>query len=134
MNIVVTGATSFIGASMVRRLLMEDNHVYAVIRPGSSNKKVLDDVIEESRGRMQDGQKTGSVDIIESELGHLDEIDRLIPEKCQIFFHFGWDGAGSNNRKNGDVQQKNAVYGLKALEGARKLGCRRLQVSGYNAQ
>ncbi len=134
MNIVVTGATSFIGASMVRRLLMEDNHVYAVIRPGSSNKKVLDDVIEESRGRMQDGQKTGSVDIIESELGHLDEIDRLIPEKCQIFFHFGWDGAGSNNRKNGDVQQKNAVYGLKALEGARKLGCRRFLFSGSQAE
>lgn len=134
MNIVVTGATSFIGASMVRRLLKEGCHVYAVIRPGSSNKKVLDDVIEEAERQTGSGQKAGKADIIESELSRLDQINQNISEPCQIFFHFGWDGAGSNNRKNGDVQQRNAVYGMKALEGARKLGCRRFLFSGSQAE
>ncbi len=129
MNIVVTGATSFIGASMVRRLLTEGHHIYAVIRPGSSNKKVLDEVIEKAKE-----EKAGQTDIVELELNRLDEIDKVIPERCQIYFHFGWDGAGSNNRKNADVQQKNAVYGLRALEGARKLGCRRFLFSGSQAE
>lgn len=129
LNIVVTGATSFIGASMVRRLLKEDHHIYAVIRPGSSNKKVLDEVIKEAEGR-----GAGRTDIIELELSCLDKIDQMISEPCQIYFHFGWDGAGSNNRANADVQQKNGVYGMKALEGARKLGCRRFLFSGSQAE
>lgn len=134
MNAVVTGATSFIGASMIRRLLKEDCHIYAVIRPGSSNKKVLDEVIEENEREKQNGKQTGRIDVIELELSHLDQIDRMISEPCQIYFHFGWDGAGSSNRKNADIQQKNAVYGLNALEGAKKLGCHRFLFSGSQAE
>lgn len=51
-----------------------------------------------------------------------------------MYFHFGWDGSGSENRKNPKVQGKNALDGMKALEGARKLGCKRFLFSGSQAE
>lgn len=33
MRAVVTGATSFLGAALIRRLLEEGHQVYAVVRP-----------------------------------------------------------------------------------------------------
>ena len=41
MRAVVTGATSFLGAALIRRLLEEGHQVYAVVRPHSANRKVL---------------------------------------------------------------------------------------------
>ena len=132
MNAVVTGATSFLGASMVKWLSKEKCHVYAVIRPGSLNRKVLDLAIEKAKELA--GEDAGRVDIVELELDRLDQIGQYIFEECQVFYHFGWEGAGSDNRKNGQVQQKNAVDGLKALEGARQLGCHRFLFSGSQAE
>ena len=132
MNAVVTGATSFLGASMVKWLLKDKCHVYAVIRPGSLNRKVLDLAIEKAKELA--GEDAGRVDIVELELDRLDQIGQYIFEECQVFYHFGWEGAGSDNRKNGQVQQKNAVDGLKALEGARQLGCHRFLFSGSQAE
>lgn len=42
MNIVVTGATSFIGAPMVDKLIGMGHDVYAVVRPASKNIARLD--------------------------------------------------------------------------------------------
>lgn len=122
MNLVVTGATSFLGAALIKELLKEGHQVYAVVRPGSLNRKALDSV-------MSDGLR-----IVELELGQLDRIEEYIPVPCQVFFHFGWDGSGSENRKKVEVQQKNVCDGVKALEGARHLGCRRFLFSGSQAE
>ena len=37
MNLVVTGATSFLGAPMVEYCLKQGHQVFAVVRPGSKN-------------------------------------------------------------------------------------------------
>ena len=39
MNIVVTGATSFLGAALCKELVSRGHQVYAVVRPGSSNRR-----------------------------------------------------------------------------------------------
>ena len=72
--------------------------------------------------------------MIEMNLEEADRLDGAILVPCEAFFHFGWDGAGSENRMNRDVQQKNAADSLKALEGARKLGCRTFLFSGSQAE
>lgn len=46
-NIVVTGATSFLGAAIVKKLLSEHHEVFAVVRPGSKNRDALRAVEEE---------------------------------------------------------------------------------------
>lgn len=121
MNIVVTGATSFIGAPMVDKLMGMGHDVYAVVRPASKNIARLDT----GRERLH---------VIEMNLEEADRLDGAILVPCEAFFHFGWDGAGSENRMNRDVQQKNASDSLKALEGARKLGCRTFLFSGSQAE
>ncbi|MDO5416773.1 MAG: NAD(P)-dependent oxidoreductase [Lachnospiraceae bacterium] len=123
MNIVVTGATSFLGAALVRRLLEKNHQVYAVVRPGSANRKALPEASEAE-----------GLHVIEMELEDLNRIASAVPVSCPYFFHFGWDGSGSANREKRDVQQKNVADSMKALEGARTLGCRRFLFSGSQAE
>lgn len=131
MNIAVTGATSFIGAPMTRRLIDMGHDVYAVVRPGSKN---LIRLRREASGCDEGEQGKGRLHIIEQKLEETDRLDRAVSVSCQAFFHFGWDGAGSENRMNREVQQKNVEDSLKALEGARRLGCRTFLFSGSQAE
>lgn len=121
MNVVVTGATSFLGRAVAKRLLKQGSTVYAVVRPGSENMRYLP---AEQKGLI----------VIERELNKLDTLDQVIDETCQAFYHFGWDGSGSENRMKREVQQKNVLDSLKALEGARRLGCSRFLFSGSQAE
>ncbi len=122
MNLVVTGATSFLGTALVRRLLQDGHQVYAVVRPNSANLR---------RFRQEMPSK---VQIVELDMEQFDQLPRRIPVPCQVFFHFGWDGSGSANRKNARIQEKNAADSMKALEAARKLGCERFLFSGSQAE
>lgn len=47
MKIVITGATSFLGTAIIKKLLLLNHEVIAVVRPGSSNRDALR-VLEES--------------------------------------------------------------------------------------
>lgn len=93
------------------------------VRPGSSNRQVLEKLENNSHFHM-----------IFLNLEELDQLDREISVECPVYFHFGWDGSGSENRKNPKVQGKNVLDGMKALEGARKLGCKRFLFSGSQAE
>lgn len=124
-NLVVTGATSFLGAALTRELLIQGYQVYAVVRPRSANRAAFEEACKELGGKLH---------IIEMELEDLDGIGEKIPSSCSVFFHFGWDGSGSTNRMNAEVQRKNARDGIKALLGAKSLGCARFIFSGSQAE
>ncbi|MCM1244876.1 MAG: NAD(P)-dependent oxidoreductase [Roseburia sp.] len=121
MKVVVTGATSFLGSTLVKKLLMGGQFVYAVIRPDSKNRKELP-------------EKMKNLVIIECDLKNMDQIDEKIPERCDYFFHLGWGGSGSANRKEINLQKQNVDNSVKALTGAMKLGCRRFLFSGSQAE
>lgn len=121
MQVVVTGATSFLGAAVVKRLLALGHSVYAVMRPGSFNRNALPAAAD-------------GLTILEMELEELDQIADRIGQRCEYFFHFGWDGSGSANREKRQIQQKNVTDSVKALKGARALGCRRFLFSGSQAE
>ncbi len=121
MNVVVTGATSFIGAPLTKNLLDRGHRVFAVVRPGSANLKRLP-------------KDCPNLTVIERNLEDLEQIGSKIDVVCPWFFHLGWDGAGSDNRMKAPVQQKNAADSVKALLGAKSLGCRRFLFSGSQAE
>lgn len=121
MNVVVTGASSFIGSAAAKELIKQGHKVYAIVRPDSKNIYRLEGMPE-------------SLHIIPVELGGIDKLKEKIEEPCQIFIHLGWDGAGSDNRADRAIQQKNVEYSMKALQTAESLGCRRFIFSGSQAE
>lgn len=156
MNVVVTGATSFIGAVTVRRLLERGDRVYAVVRPGSSHLGDLESKVpEHAAGRL----RMIALDL--KEIGRIGESIRqnpFMPETAgsagnggestsagtamiagdtgmaDVWIHIGWDGAGSQNRTKRDVQQENVKYALDAVRAAANLGCRRFLFTGSQAE
>ena len=125
MKIVVTGATSFIGAVTVRKLLEAGHQVEAVVRPGSKNMANL-------YGQIPEGRET-SLRVLELDLHKIDEITDVVSE-ADWFLHTGWDGAGSENRMKRDVQQANVVQSLKAVRAAAALGCKKFLFTGSQAE
>lgn len=125
MNVVVTGATSFIGAETVRQLLAAGHSVTAVVRPASCNLNHLYEKIPEgAEGRLL---------IVPLDLSGIDRLPRQLPS-AEGWIHIGWDGAGSDNRTKRDVQQNNVRLSLKALETAAALGCGRFIFTGSQAE
>lgn len=123
MQILVTGATSIIGAPLVKQLVSQQHKVYAVIRPQSSNISRLSSVIQES-----------NLTLIESYLADIDEKINQITDTIDVCFHFGWDGAGSENRKRRDLQLKNIADSMEVLKVCEMLGCKRFIFSGSQAE
>lgn len=130
MNLLVTGATSFLGAAIIKKLLLSNHQVFAVVRIGSSNRSALQAVEDACR----EAGSPGILHIIELALEQLNQIGEYVNVPCDVFLHLGWDGAGSENRTKRGMQQKNIPDTLKALEGARALKCKRFIFSGSQAE
>ena len=125
MRIVVTGATSFIGAVTVRKLLEAGHQVAAVVRPGSKNMANLYEQIPEG--------SESSLRVLEIDLHKIEEIQNFVSE-ADWFLHTGWDGAGSENRMKREVQQANVVQSVKAVHVAAALGCKKFLFTGSQAE
>jgi|InofroStandDraft_1065614.scaffolds.fasta_scaffold09065_2 Nucleoside-diphosphate-sugar epimerases len=126
MNIVVTGATSFIGTAAVRRLLQAGHEVCAVVRPMSANRKNLENQIPQGcRGRIR---------ILELDMQQIAQIAGQIARPADGWLHICWEGAGSDNRTLRDVQQANVAGSLKAVRAAAAVGCRRFVFTGSQAE
>ncbi|HIT65507.1 MAG TPA: NAD-dependent epimerase/dehydratase family protein, partial [Candidatus Ventrimonas merdavium] len=74
MNVVVTGATSFIGAVTVRQLLEQGHQVAAVVRPGSANLCQLTDPLEGKADLLE------RLQIVPLDLGQIRRIGDVIGE------------------------------------------------------
>lgn len=127
MRAVLTGATSFVGAATLYEMLNEGHEVYAVVRPHSEKCRLLMDrnstAIEENR-----------LHIVENDLAEPDELIKKIPAPCDVFFHFGWGGSGSDARTDRALQEKNLEYSLDTIRAAKALGCKRFLFSGSQAE
>ncbi len=148
MRIVVTGATSFIGAAAVRRLLTAGHQVYAVARPGSANLPQL-------WAAVPDGKRE-NLRVVELDLKEIDRLAEVAEpfaaakssrpaesggpaeagsaRLADVWLHGGWDGSGSELRARRDVQQANVVQSVAALRTAAALGCRRFVFTGSQAE
>ena len=125
MRIVITGATSFLGAVTVRQLLEKGHRVDAVVRPGSSNMSNLYKQIPADSEQM--------LQIIELNLHDIAQITERVPA-ADAWIHMGWDGSGSENRKKRDVQQSNVVQSVKAVHAAGAIGCKKFLFTGSQAE
>ena len=118
-SIVVTGATSFIGHALVKKLLNNKCAVHAIVRPNSQNISVLD--------------ACPDVHIIFLDINNVDKIS-----ECGIdsdyFYHLSWKGIGQRGRSDFNLQQENIKDALKCIEAASTIGCKTFIFAGSQAE
>ena len=121
MRVIVTGASSFIGKAAVRELAAGGCQVEALIRPGSPGGKALEGM--------------ENVRIHSCPLENIEELgERTGLASADAWLHLGWEGAGSANRQNPELQRKNIGYALGSLRTAASLGCSRFLFTGSQAE
>ena len=103
MNIAVTGATSFIGNHVIKKLIENnENRIWAIVRPGSPNRYRLP-IHEHIR-------------VVELDLMEIITLKEYIKEQIDIFYHFAWEGVRGAKRDDYELQNNNYLASLRAFE------------------
>ena len=118
-RVIVTGATSFIGAHLTERLISQGYYVYAIIRPNSSNRFRL--------------PTDKNLSIVELDMEEYSSIPLWVRE-AEYFYHLAWDGVRPPKRDDEIVQQKNYECSVTALNVANKVKCKRFIGIGSQAE
>ena len=138
MAVIVTGATSFIGRAAVKELLIKGEDVLAVSRPASAGAGALQELFKDLKQQAEEkGEKIGNLELCFCELGEIEKLEKIYQKEelqAKAWLHLGWDGAGSDKRKDVKLQEKNISYAIQALYTAAALGCRRFLFSGSQAE
>lgn len=120
MKCLVTGATGFIGAHLVRWLIQQEYQVGVFVRPSSTLWR-LQDIVPR-------------LHIISGDLFEISQsapsIRRFAPE---IVYHLGWSAVG-DRRRDDLVQIQNVNGSLSLLQLARESGCRHWVGLGSQAE
>lgn len=105
-NVIITGASGFVGSWLVRELSNNGYKVYAVLR---SVKKSIN--------------FNENVEIIKCDMEHIYDLDKFISERnIDAFFHLAWDGSGGEKRSDYNIQLNNVKYSCDAAHVAKKIG------------
>ncbi len=118
-SFVITGATSFIGARLVRQLLSEGHQVYAVCRNRGKAGSLWEENIH--------------LQIIEASMEEYKYLEEKI-SSADVFIHLAWDGTSHQGRDISGIQQSNVVYFTDAMNTAAHLGCQLFVTSGSQAE
>lgn len=120
-TVVVTGATSMIGASIIEACLSGGvSKIYGVVRPGSLKLERL--------------PHSDRITILECDICDYRKLAELIDDECDVFYHIAWSATGVKRNDNIPEQVKNIEYTLSALEAAHRLGCRKFIGAGSQAE
>jgi nucleoside-diphosphate-sugar epimerase len=122
MHILITGATSMLGLSIINLFLtFQDITITCLVNPGSHRKQLI--------------PKNHKITIIELENAKYDNLHFLINNKViDILFHFSWASSGTNRDKTYQEQLNNVNSAALLLESVNKLTVKKFVVSGSQAE
>ena len=123
-NIIVTGATSMIGAALVKAALADTDigHIYAVVRPGTLKRMRL--------------PENEAVSIVECEMDGYSGLSRKIEIPVDLFFHLAWTRTPTYGESIDDVceKSKSLFHAMEALRTASRLGCKTFIGAGSQSE
>ncbi len=111
-KILITGGTGFIGSRLVRRLLTEDNEVYALVRK-SSNLELFSDIADR-------------VHLVEGDITNLDSLLRSFEGMDQVYHSAGYTYMGGTNGKGALLQAINVDGTRNVMQAAIEKGVSRV--------
>lgn len=118
-RVVITGATSFIGMAVTKKLISDGLEVIAVVREDSDKIAML--------------QRIDKLNIVICDLNNIADLKNKI-DKADIFIHFAWSGIGSKGRQDKDIQDKNIENTMIALKTAKYIGCDKFIFAGSQSE
>lgn len=120
-NVVITGATSFIGIHLIKAYLKNNCNVTAIVRPNSKNL-----------GRLP---QSPLLIVIEEDMSEIKSItNKTQNDKFDIFYHLAWEGARVPYRDDAVLQDKNYNCSINAMYVAKQLGCKTFIGTGSQAE
>lgn len=119
-NVIVTGATGMIGATLIKKMLSKDINITAIVRPNSP--KLINLPVNPK------------LKIIECDISNLKKLIGNLPKNYDTFFHMAWLGTYGAQRDNVELQEKNVKYTLDAVELAHSCGCKVFVGAGSQAE
>ena len=120
MNLLVTGATSFLGSAVCRELLSRGHRVFAPVRKTSANL-----------GALPDSPELRRIFVPMEEIGGLMQEGIPAPDAC---IHFAWSGVGVRGRMDPEIQEQNLSRTMELIRTAAAMGCRRFLFAGSQAE
>lgn len=120
MRIVVSGATSMIGAALVNQLLARGYEVIAVVRQNCSKLYVLN--------------LSDNLTIVNCDMCDYGSIDTLIEAPIDIAIATAWNGTRGAERNCEKLQKENLRYSIDFLEAMIRLGCKKFFTAGSQAE
>ncbi len=106
---IVTGAAGFVGKAVVKELIKNNVHVFAVDLPSSPK----DDLPKE-------------VEIVEADFTQYRLLTNLLRRsEAEVFYHFAWAGTSGQARSDIALQLSNVSASCEAVKIASSLGCKR---------
>lgn len=129
-KVIITGATSMLGAALVERLLKSDEieKIYTVVRPYSGDKKVA-----AKRARIPSDSR---ITIIDCDINDYIKLPDLINDDCDTFYHMAWPRTATYEENIEDMLSKcdSVKYVIEAVDAASKLGCRKFIGAGSQSE
>lgn len=113
-NIIVTGATGFIGRNFIKSLNQNEYKVYAIVR--SENELFI---------------SYPNVELVICNLDNISNLVNLLPKQhYKALYHFAWDGSTGKKRMDHDLQLKNIKYTCDIAFVAKLIKVNKLVVTG----
>ena len=119
-QVIVTGATGMLGASMIEQMVADGIKVTAVIRQNSKKRRNLID--------------HENIQVVECDIDELLTLKSVLTGTYDTFYHFAWDGTYGDSRNDAMLQEKNVRNTLEAVELAHALGCQVFVGAGSQAE
>lgn len=111
-KVLITGASGFIGHSLVEELIKYQIEVIAVVRQNSENIKRI--------------PISPLVKIVECDKNNIKKLETLIDkDSIDVFYDFSWEGVAGNKRADYKLQIENVEHSADALQVAKAIGCKR---------
>lgn len=114
MNVLINGASGYIGYHLLQEMLSNGHIVYAVCR---NNKGFLVNIPK--------NQRLIIITCSQEEL-----IDRIKKLQVDVWYQLLWEGACGELRKSAEVQIKNEIMAANAMETAHNIGCSKIIYTG----
>lgn len=108
-NILITGATSFIGKYLITELQKENVKIYALVRPNSPKLCEL--------------ENNCNINVIRLDFTDTRMLRKYI-QAIDVCYHLAWNGTRGEYRHDDELQASNYVNSIELYKNVKSLGCK----------